>query len=78
MPRNAYPIKYGKEGDRFYILVNGMVSIWVPVEPNEMARHLLKIKQQVIKFVENISTQTLNFDFRFFLDRDKVNDTLSA
>ena len=37
-PKNSFVIKYGEEGDMFYIILKGKVSVWLPVPLHEMRK----------------------------------------
>lgn len=35
---DSFIINYGDFGDKFYIILKGTVSVWLPVPPSEMKR----------------------------------------
>ena len=47
-------MRYGEEGERFYLILRGKVSIWVPVPHDIMKQPLAKFKERVKKEVEAI------------------------
>lgn len=56
-PSDSFIIHYGDRGDKFYIILKGSVSVWLPVPINEMRRPM-----------ESFLSQTRNADkieFRF-------------
>ena len=40
-------VTFGAVADDFYIILEGSVSVWIPVHPEDMAKPLLKFKQRV-------------------------------
>ena len=40
-------MRYGEEGDQFYLLLQGKVSIWVPVTFKDMKEPIAKLKDMV-------------------------------
>ena len=44
MDKNNYLIRYGAEGDDFYIIMKGEVSVWIPQAPRDMVKPLQKFK----------------------------------
>ena len=42
-------MRYGEEGDLFYLLLDGKVSVWVPVPFKQMAGPVKKLKELVNK-----------------------------
>ena len=44
LPKNAAVMRYGEEGERFYLILKGKVSIWVPVPHANMKEPLEKFK----------------------------------
>ena len=47
LPKNAAVMRYGEEGDQFYLLLQGKVSIWVPVTFKDMKEPISKLKDMV-------------------------------
>ena len=45
-------MRYGEDGDRFYLILRGKVSIWVPVPHEHMKEPLAKFKKVVQKEVD--------------------------
>ena len=45
-------MRYGEEGERFYLILKGKVSIWVPVPHENMKEPLEKFKWKVKKEVQ--------------------------
>ena len=48
-------MRYGEEGDRFYLLLKGTASIWVPVPHAQMRKPLAKFKSQVEHEVKHLT-----------------------
>ena len=44
MDKDNYLIRHGTDGDAFYIILEGEVSIWEPVAPRDIVKPLLKFK----------------------------------
>ena len=44
-PANSVVIRYGEQGDMFYIILKGKVAVWVPVPTESMARPLLRFNR---------------------------------
>ena len=44
---DRYLIKYGAEGDDFYIILSGEVSVWVPVSMKDMVQPLKQFKKAI-------------------------------
>ena len=42
MQDQSFVIRYGEEGDRFYIILTGCVSVWVPMQHADMKAPLAK------------------------------------
>ena len=42
-------MRYGEQGDQFYLLLDGKVSVWVPVPFKQMAGPVKKLKELVNK-----------------------------
>ena len=42
-------MRYGEQGDQFYLLLDGKVSVWVPVPFKQMAGPVKKLKELVEK-----------------------------
>lgn len=36
VPKDSFVIRYGEQGDSFYIILKGTVSVWAPVSAEEM------------------------------------------
>ena len=47
LPSNSTVMRYGEEGDKFFLILQGRVSIWVPVRHDQMKEPLRKFKKQV-------------------------------
>ena len=47
-------MRYGDEGDLFYLILKGKVSVWVPVPHRQMKQPLEKFKEIVQKEVTEI------------------------
>ena len=47
-------MRYGEEGDQFYLLLNGTVSVWVPVTFKQMAEPVKKFKEMVNKELREV------------------------
>ena len=61
VPKNSKVIRYGEEGDSFYIILKGDVSVWVPVPLKEITSPLQRFRESMrIKKAEKIGN-----DFRF-------------
>ena len=74
-PENSYVIKYGEEGDKFYIILQGQVSVWVPVQNAKMSKIIKKIyskiKQgnEILQRTHNSKARTM----RNVLEKEKGN-----
>ena len=45
MPKDSTVIRYGEEGDKFYIIMKGSVAIWLPFVNADMKRPLEAFKK---------------------------------
>ena len=59
-PANSFVIKYGEQGDMFYLVLKGTVSVWLPQTPEAM-RQPLKQFQNYANFLHSLKPD----DFRF-------------
>ena len=46
-PKNSLVIRFGEEGDKFYLVLRGRVEVWLPTERKPMQEKLRKVKKQV-------------------------------
>ena len=46
--KDSFVINYGEQGDLFYIILKGKVSVWQPVPPDQMRRPMKRF-QEIIK-----------------------------
>ena len=46
-PRDSFIIHYGDRGDKFYIILKGSVSVWLPVPIDEMKRPIQNFINEV-------------------------------
>ena len=53
MAQNNYLIRYGAEGDDFYIILQGYVSVWVPVSMMDIVKPLAKFKKVITAILES-------------------------
>lgn len=58
-----YLIKYGQEGDDFFIILDGEVSVWVPVAPADIVKPLEKFKEKVKSAILTKSSELPSFGF---------------
>ena len=72
---DKYLIKYGAEGDDFYVILSGEVSVWVPVSMKDVVQPLKQFKKAINVAItaKNHSTEQLidknsNVRFRFHMD----------
>ena len=47
MPKNSFVLKYGQEGDLFYIILKGRCSVWIPVSIEDVRRPMQQFQDQV-------------------------------
>ena len=66
-----YLFKYGEEGEDFYIIIEGEVSVWVPVPPEQMIKPLEKFKEKVKNTICNRSASTFPL-FQFHIEPFKT------
>ena len=72
MRSDNYLIKYGVEGDDFYIIVEGEVSVWVPVPPEQIVKPLEKFKERVKSAILAKSADTIPL-FQFHIEPFKTD-----
>ena len=59
-PSDSYVIHYGDIGNKFYIILKGTVSVWLPVPLSEMKRPIRAFLSQIRK-----NKETAGLDFQF-------------
>ena len=66
-PAHSYVVKCGEEGDRFFIILRGEVSVWLPVQMKDMLAPLRKLKAAVLRCAQTnksaVSLKCQGFDF---------------
>ena len=80
-PAHSYVVKYGDKGERFYIVMRGKVSVWLPANLKDLVKPIQKLKQIVLRYVyskKDISKNMRNFEIKFLIDPFKVDDDEKA
>ena len=76
-------MRYGEQGDKFYLILKGRVSVWVPVPHREMKRPLQKFKELVQQKFDELCRQKgsktsnltdLQFRFKSLKRLDEINE----
>lgn len=68
-------VKYGSKAENFYIIIEGSVSVWVPVDPADMIKPLQKFKQKIKSAV--LATNTVEeIEFSFMIEPFAVENKL--
>ena len=60
-PKNSMVIKYGEEGDMFYIILKGKVSVWTPVPIEEMRHPLNLLRDRLKRKIGKNDPQEIDF-----------------
>jgi hypothetical protein len=75
LPKNANVVTAGDEGDRFFIVLSGKVSVWVHVSDIEMKKIFDLIKKKI--FDQRMPWDGAQFDLEFVSDgRETKNQRL--
>lgn len=67
----VFVLNYSDVADQFYIILEGKVSVWVPVKPKSMLHPLKKLQKKVEAAITSqldIATKLSGFSFKFHLD----------
>ena len=71
-------MRYGDEGDLFYLILQGSVSVWVPVAPELMKEPLKKFQEMLKSEKESKNVYRrptkLAFKFKDFLRKDEARE----
>lgn len=60
LTENSNVIHYGDVGDKFFIILKGTVSVWIPVPSNEIHKKLKRFESQMRNGSNEVGTE-----FRF-------------
>lgn len=75
LPKNANVVKAGDEGDQFFIVLSGKVSVWVHVSDSEMKKIFDLIKKKIVD--QRMPWDDAKFDIEFVSDgRETKNHIL--
>jgi hypothetical protein len=56
VPSETYEVRYGEKGKTFYVILDGEVSVWVPINKTYS-------NQFVSQWLRNLYNENIDFDF---------------
>lgn len=65
-PNNSFVLRYGEVGDKFYIILKGKVSVWIPMKVENMRRPMKN-------FMDNVRNR-FNRDNDFFFSKSVIKE----
>ena len=66
--KEHYVFQYGQQPSKYYIILEGQVSMWTPVKPRNMLKPLLKLRRKIVETVRSRKEEFDDFSFQFHLD----------
>ena len=76
--KDFYVIKYGETGTKFFIMLEGSVSVWIPFPATAILNPLHRLRQRVKKAIISDHAKIKDFNFCFYLDPLVVEDERRA
>ena len=71
--QRSFIIKEGEESDRFFIILKGKCSVWIPVRIEDMLKPIIQFRNAVAEAVEQDEGE-LTYEYNFHLDPYKTCD----